>query len=301
MVVKDEKIVITPGSIAKWISLGFIGLLALIAVFGSFYTVGPGERGIVLTWGAAEPMASEPGLNFKIPIAQGVVLMTVQTQKYETDASAASKDLQVVSAKIAVNYHLNPEGAVELFKEIGAGYQERVMQPAVQEAVKAATAQYTAEELITKRALVKDNIQTTLSERMGLRGIIVEDVSIVNFDFSSQFNEAIELKVTAEQNALTEQNKLKTIEFQAQQRVAQANGERDATIAVAQGQAQSIELTARAEAEKIRLQNQELAKSPQYVELVKWQKWNGALPTWYMTGDTGNSMLMQVPSPAQAE
>jgi len=294
----DGSIDLPVGKIVFW---GVAVLLLMIAVFGSLYTIGPGERGVVLNWGAAQSVAAQPGLNVKWPIAQSVVKITVQTQKYETAASAASSDLQVVSSKIAVNYHLNPDGAVELYKEIGINYQERVMMPAVQEAVKAATAQFSAEQLITQRAVVKEKIQTALADRMRSRGIIIEDVNIVDFDFSAQFNAAIETKVTAEQNALAEQNKLKQIEFQAQQRVAQATGERDAIIAEAEGKAKSIELTAAAEAEKIRLQNEQLAKSPQYVELIKWQNWNGALPQWYMVGSTGSNLLMNVPSPTQAQ
>lgn len=271
--------------LGKYVALGILGLLVIITLIGSIYTVGPGQRGIVLTWGKTEPVAAQPGLNFKIPIAQSVVKMTVQTQKYETDASAASSDLQVVSSKIAVNYHLNPEGVVELFRDIGVGYQERVMQPAVQEAVKAATATFTAEQLITERPLVKEKIQLSLAERMRLRGIIVEDVNIVNFDFSAQFNEAIEQKVTAEQQKLKAANDLERIKIEAQQAAAQGQGRADAVLA-----------EAKAEAEKIRLVQEQLSRSDNYVELQKWQRWDGRLPQYMMSiGDA--TPLVSLPSP----
>lgn len=293
----NKPIEIDPVDLAKKVLVwALVGVVVLTAVLGSFFTVGAGERGVVLTWGRAEAVAEDPGLGFKWPIAQKVVKISVQTQKYETAATAASKDLQDVSTTVAVNYFIEPSAVVELYKNSSLAFSMRIIEPAVQEAVKASTAQFTAEELITKRPAVKERITATLRERLGPVGLVVEDVSIVNFAFSAQFNQAIEAKVTAEQNALTEQNRLKMVEFQAQQKVAEAVGARDAQIAVAEGQARAIELTAAAEAEKIRLQNQELAKSPQYVELVKWQKWSGEFPEWYMVGADGSNLLMQVPA-----
>lgn len=271
--------------IIQGITLGSLGLLILFLVIGSMYTVGAGERGIELTWGRAENIAAQPGFNTKIPIAQSVVKMTVQTQKYETAASAASSDLQVVSSKIAVNYHLNPEGVVDLYKEIGINYQDRVIQPAVQEAVKAATATFTAEELITQRPVVKEKIQLSLAERMRSRGIIVEDVNIVDFDFSAQFNEAIEQKVTAEQQKLKAANDLERIKIEAQQVAAQGQGRADAVLA-----------EAKAEAEKIRLVQEQLARSSNYVELQKWQRWDGKLPQYMMTMGGEVTPLINVPS-----
>lgn len=271
--------------IIQGITLGSLGLLILFLVIGSMYTVGAGERGIELTWGRAENIAAQPGFNTKIPIAQSVVKMTVQTQKYETAASAASSDLQVVSSKIAVNYHLNPEGVVDLYKEIGINYQDRVIQPAVQEAVKAATATFTAEELITQRPVVKEKIQLSLAERMRSRGIIVEDVNIVDFDFSAQFNEAIEQKVTAEQQKLKAANDLERIKIEAQQVAAQGQGRADAVLA-----------EAKAEAEKIRLVQEQLARSSNYVELQKWQRWDGQLPQYMMNIGGEVTPLINVPS-----
>lgn len=268
----------------------FLGIGGLIVLFGGWYTINSGQQGILLTWGRAEPGSIEPGFHFKMPIAQSIVKFDTRTQKLGADASensydtAASKDLQIVKVNMAVNYHLISAKVPEIYTSVGPGYEETVMVPSLHDTFKAVTAQYTAEELITRREEVRQKIQELMAEKMKAYNIMIEQVSIVKFDFSDQFNTAIEQKVTAEQNALTEQNKLKVIEFQAQQKVAQANGERDAAIAQAEGQAQAIKLTAAAEAEKIHLQNQELAKSPQYVELIKAQRWDGKLP-WF----TGNS------------
>jgi prohibitin 2 len=254
--------------------LGVAGVLLLIAVFGSVYTIQSGEQGILLTWGRAEPGSVQAGLHFKWPIAQSVVKFDVRTQKYETGASAASSDLQVVSTNIAVNYHLEPSAVPVIFGEIGATYEAKLIQPMVQDSVKAATATFTAEKLITERPLVRERVLTSLQERLRPRGIIVEDISMTNFDFSPEFNKAIELKVTAEQQKLKASNDLERIKIEAEQIAASGRGERDAAIARAEG-----------EAAKVKLVREELERSPAYIEYVKAQKWDGRLP-WFTGGST---------------
>lgn len=255
---------ITPWKIVKYIFLAFLVIAILIITFSSMYIIGAGERGIVLEWGNPRQVAMSEGLHFKMPIRDEVVKMDIKTQKYEADASSASRDLQIVSTKIAVNFHLNPDMTPELYKTIGISYGERVIQPAVQEVVKASTAQFTAEELITRRADAKDKILDGLKERLSSRGVIVEDISITDFDFSAEFNRAIEAKVTAEQNALAEKNRLSQIEYQAQQRVAQAEGEAKAI---------------KAQLDAIKAQG-----GSEYVKLQAIGKWDGKLPT-VMLGD----------------
>lgn len=277
--------------VGKIIGWGLFAVFALIGIFGSLFTVDAGQEAVVLTWGKVNPVAVEPGIHVKWPIAQSVVRYDVKTAKYETSAAAASKDLQDVSTTITVNYHIAQGSVPTIHNEIGADYGTKLIQPMVQDSVKAATAQFTAEELITKRPVVREKIVEGLRARLDSRGIIVEDISITNFAFSAQFTAAIEAKVTADQNAQTELNRLKTVEYQAQQKVAQAQGERDAAIAIAEGQANATLLVATAEAEKIRLQNQELAKSPQYVELIKWQRWDGHLPPFMMGGGSSTPII----------
>ena len=174
-------------------------------------------------------------------------------------AEAASKDLQNVAAVIALNYNLMPDKVNVLWKEIGSQYKERIIDPAIQEAVKAVTAKYTAEELVTKRSEVRDLIKTTLRERLVKEYVLVSEVSIVNFDFSQSFNQAIESKVTAEQNALAAKNKLEQVKFEKDQRIAQAQGE----------------------AEAIRIQAQAITQQggENYVNLKAVEKWDGKLPT----------------------
>jgi prohibitin 2 len=193
--------------------------------------------------------------------------MDVRTQKYEAPATAASKDLQVVTATIATNYHIVPEQSPSIFSTLGLGYAETIIKPVEQESVKAITSKFTAEELITKREEVRLEIKVVLEERLRARNIIVEEVSIVNFDFSESFNAAIENKVTMAQNALAAQNKLEQIKFEAQQTEAIAIGQKNAKIATAQG-----------DAEAIRIIDEQLKTSPTYTEYLKVQRWNGILP-----------------------
>lgn len=244
-------------------SLGFIAFVVIMTlVFGAFGTIGAGERGIKTRFSAVTGEILNEGLFFKMPWVEGVVKVDVKTQKEESEASAASKDLQTVSAKVAINYSIDPNAVARLYQDVGTEYKTRLIDPAVQESVKAATAQFTAEELITKREQVKENIKTALVTRLSPSGIQVEQFSIIDFDFSRSFNEAIEAKVTAEQNALAAKNNLSKVQYESEQRIAQARGE----------------------AEAIRLQSS-AASSDNYiklkaleVELKALEKWNGQLP-----------------------
>ena len=239
----------------------FIFLLFAIGVFLDIFAIVPaGERGILLTFGKVEEIILEEGLNFKIPIIQIVKKIDIKIQKEEIDASAASKDLQIVTAKIALNYHLESEMVNKLWQSVGKDYKSRIIDPAIQEAVKAVTARYTAEELITKRPQVKDDAKIALSERLAKEFILVDELSIVNFDFSASFNQAIEAKVTAEQNALAAKNKLEQVKYEAEQRVVEAKGE-----------AEAISIQAKA------IQQQ---GGSEYVRLKTIEKWNGVLPVY---------------------
>lgn len=234
-------------------------LVGIIIVFGSVYIIHAGERGVLLSWGEADMIPQSEGLHFKVPIKQKVVKMNVQTQKYEAELTAASKDLQDVSTKIAINYHVIPERTPEIYRDTGVDYANKIIYPFEQETNKGITAQYTAEELITKREQVRAAMKSSLIEKLQPRGIVIEEVSIINFAFSPSFTAAIEAKVTAEQNALAAKNKLAQVEYEAQQRVAQAEGE-----------ARAIQI----QAEAIKAQG-----GAAYVQLQAIKQWDGKLPT----------------------
>ena len=244
----------------KIVKIAIIAVIVLVVgviIFSSFTVVSAGHTGVVLTFGAVEDTELDEGLHFKIPFIQRVVQINNRTQKIETEGSASSKDLQIVSYVVAVNYHVNDDSSASLYQNVGTDYGSVIVVPAIQESIKAVSAQYTAEELITKRQAVGDQIKEALSEKINQYGLTVEIFNIVNFDFSEEFNAAVEAKQTAQQNALKAEQDLARIEVEAKQKITQAE----------------------AEAESIRLIQEALAKSPDYVDYIKWNKWNGELPT----------------------
>lgn len=260
--------------IAGKIVIGLVIFFVFITLMGTFKIVSAGERGVVLRLGAVNRVMTE-GINGKIPFIESVHIMDVRTQKEEVKASSASKDLQTVSAVIALNFHVQPESVGMLWKSVGKDYQARIIDPAIQESVKSATAKYTAEELITKRSEVKDAMKLSLAERLQKDFIMVDEVSIVNFDFSNSFNTSIEDKVKAEQDALTQKNKLEQVKYEAEQAIAQANGVSQARV-----------INAEAEAEAIKIQAAAITQQggKDYVQLKTIEKWNGILPTQMIPG-----------------
>lgn len=275
MFLNKEGTDIDPKKVIKFALKVIGGIVLIVLFFNSFYRVEAGEKGILLTFGKMSDTTSDEGLHLKSPIGQDVVKMDVRTQKEEVDASAASRDLQTVNAKIALNYNVNPSMVKEVYQEFKQDYSARIIAPAIQEAIKAGTAKFTAEELITLRSEVKDQIKMVLKERLEPRGIVVSELSITNFSFSKSFDDAIEMKVTAEQEALASKNQLERIKFEAEQRVAKAQGEAEATKAEALGRAEAIRVEAEA-----------LENNPQLLELRAIEKWDGNLPTYMMGGQS---------------
>lgn len=244
----------------KWIVV-LIAFIIVISIVNPFVVVGPGERGIVLTFGAVQKTVFSEGLHLRVPVVQKVIKIDVRVHKSQTDAESVSKDLQDTHSTIAVNYHIIPEMASWVYQNIGLQYKERIIDPTVQEVVKAVTAKYTAVELITQRERVRSEIKQLLKTRLIGYSINVDDFSIINFKFSQQFTQAIESKQTAEQFALKAQRDLERIKIEAEQKIAQA----------------------KAEAEALRLQKAnitpELVKLRQIEASMKAiEKWDGHLP-----------------------
>ncbi len=239
-----------------------IGVILVFFLFlNPWVQIGAGERGVALNFGAVQNKVLDEGLHFRVPIMQVIIRVDVKVQKAETAAAAASADLQDVSSTVAINYHIIPDKANIVYQSIGIHFKERIIDPAVLEVVKAVTAKYTAEELITKRPAVSDAMKLSLTERLLTHNIAVDAFSIVGFSFSKIFMEAIESKQTAEQLALKAKRDLDRIKIEAEQKIT----------------------AARAEAESLRLQRANI--SPDLIELRKIEanlraieKWNGILP-----------------------
>ena len=207
----------------RWLWIVFIVIAVFVMIVNSpLGTVGAGERGIQLRFGAVTGKIFDEGLYFRIPFVESVQKMDVRIQKDEVAASAASKDLQIVTSKIALNYHLDPDSVNKIWQEVGKNYNARIIAPSIQEAVKAESAKFTAEELITKREEVKEKIKANLAVRLLKRSIIVDEFNIIDFEFYAAFNTAIEAKVTAEQLKLKADRDLERIVIEAAQKVADA-------------------------------------------------------------------------------
>ncbi|MDO9179722.1 MAG: prohibitin family protein [Agitococcus sp.] len=246
----------------KYAFIAFAALL-LVLTLNPFVVIGAGERGVVMNFGAVQKEILNEGLHIRMPIMQKVVIMNVQVQKGEGQGDAASKDLQQVTTNVAINYHLDPLKVAHIYQSIGTFNQvgERIILPAVSESVKAATAQYTAEELISKRQEVREKIRQLLLVRLAVYGVIVDDFSIVNFAFSREFSNAIESKTTAEQLKLKAERDLERIRIEAEQKILQAQ----------------------AEAESLRLQKENVTENLIKLRQIEMQqraieKWDGKLP-----------------------
>ena len=241
--------------------------LLFFMILKPWVQIGAGERGVVLNFGAVQQAVLGEGLHFRIPIMQKVVPMDVKVQKATTDATASSSNLQEVSSTVAINYHIMPDRANIVYQSIGIEFKDRIIDPAVQEVVKAVSARYSAEDLITKRSAVSDAMKSTLTERLFAHNIAVDALSIVGFSFSKIYMDAVESKQTAEQLAMKAQRDLERIKIEGEQKIA----------------------SAKAEAEALRLQRENI--SPDLLELRKIEanleaikKWNGILPS--VTGES---------------
>jgi len=278
-----------PGNVKKLtgtlVILLIIAVAAITVASTAMVRVPSGYRGVLLTWGKVEETVLPEGLSFKVPFSQEVVLMNVQIQKTESTEATATMDLQEVSTTVVVNYRLQPGSVNQIYRDLRDDYVSRVIKPNIEESLKATTAEYRAEELITKRALVKATFDDILAERLAIFNIDVTSVSLTDFQFSSSFMAAIEAKVIAEQQALQAKNELEKIRYEAQQQIIQAEAEKNATIARALGEAQAQIIDANATAQAISIITAQM--TDEYANYLWLKQWNGALPLVYTSDQQG--------------
>ena len=256
-----------PQGLGKKIAVFGVVVGGLIVLAGSTGIVGAGERGVLLRFGAVTGTIKDEGLYFKIPFAEEVALMSTQIQKYTAPVGSSSKDLQVVTTEVTLNYQLDPNSVGETYRNMRQDYESRVIQPYIQEAVKSTTANFDAEQLITRRPQVKDELQELMTERLAPLGIAVVQLSITDFQFSSTFQDSIEAKVKAVQQALEAENALRRVEFEAQQAITRAQAEaKGLELQKAQITAQLLDLR------RIEVQGRAV------------EKWNGVMPTVVTSG-----------------
>lgn len=250
----------------------FLMILAAIAVlitgFSSFTVVPAGHTGVVSRFGAVQEGILTEGLHLKIPFVESVTTIDNRVNVVETSFTAASKDLQTVTGAVSVNYRISPDSSAKVYRNFGLSVESTLVVPAVPECIKAVTARYSAEELITMRQTVSDEIKESIDEKIRPYGLYVEVFNITDFSFSEEFNAAIEAKQTAQQNALKAEQDLQRVKIEAEQEIEQA----------------------KAEAESYRLKNEQLTDM---ILLSDWiEKWDGHLPT--VTGGDGSSMMLDI-------
>ena len=246
--------------------------LVASALIASFTIVPSGSSGVRVTLGKVSDTVMESGLNFQIPLVQKTVVVNNQVQREDVQGEAASKDLQTVSYNVSVNYNVIASESAELYRTVGKSWSEVIIRPAIQESVKSAIAQYTAEELITSRAAVSNVMLEEINGRMSEYGINITEINIITMDFSPEFDAAIEAKTVATQQVLTEQQNLEKAKVIAEQKIVEAQ----------------------AEAEANRVKNESLTDKIIMNEFLS--RWNGELPTVMGSGENIIDISSLLPS-----
>ena len=242
-----------------------IAVVLLITVVNCFTVVEAGHTGVVVTLGKVNDTVLQEGIHLKIPFIQQIIKIDNRIVKLNVTTEAFSKDLQSVSTELAVNYRVDKDKSFSIYKNIGANYEAVLVTPAVNEVLKAITAQYTAEQSVTNRALISEGLVEGLNDKLNAIGLYVTDVNIINFDFSEAFITAIEEKQVA------------------QQKLLKAETEKQTAITNAEAEAESVKIRAEAEAEANRVISESL--DAQIIENKKIEKWDGKLPA--VTGGAG--------------
>ena len=265
-------------------SIGVIVIILALLAYMSLYTIEPGERGVLVSLGKMSNAIKMPGPHFRIPFVQNYYLMNVQVTKYESEETAASKDLQNTFTRVALNYTIDPAEVTKLFQNVGAQdvLTAKVIEPIMSNAVKAVTAHYNAEDLIAQRDKVRAQIEDQIRGALKKYDVDVQGVNITNFRFSNAYANAIEAKQVAQQNALKATYELQKVQTEAQQRVANAQADAKATVLNAEAEAKAMALKDKSVTNKILVLN-------------AIDKWDGHYPaTLLMPGSGKGSPLMNV-------
>lgn len=255
------------------IGLGVVFIIVLIVIFASLTTVPTGFVGVKTKFGKVQDDVIQEGLNIKAPFVEKIVKIDCKTKKIEETTEGSTKDMQTANVSIAVNYNVVKETANKLYKEVGTEFESILIEPAIQESIKSAMAQYTAEELITQRAAVSNKIQETLIGKISERGFSITEFNLTNIDFSDAYDKAIEAKAVKQQEVATAQAELEKQKIQNQK---------------------EIEI-AQKDAEVMRLKNQEITDKTLELKALDVKqslinKWDGKLPTTSL-GNSSNILF----------
>lgn len=247
-----------------WIPV--LAVAVVIMALSAFFIVPPGEVAIKTRLGSIVDSYSE-GMHFKLPMVESITRFSIQIQRANIKTQAFSKDLQTMNVLLVVNHRIQRETAVSIFRNLGPGYVDNIVNPAVQEVFKAIAARYSAEKVISERSTLVEEINAEVKERLTKKEIIVTDISVVDLDFTDQFLKAVEDKQVADQQAQMAGKLVEKAKRDAEQQIAKSRGE----------------------AEALRMQREQV--TPQLIELRKVdaqlkaiEKWNGVLPGYVGAG-----------------
>lgn len=264
-------------SVGKIIGAVVVLVFLVALIGGSIVVVDAGQTGVVLTFGRVSDTVLQEGIHLKIPFAQKVVMINNRIVKLEVNTEAFSKDLQTISSVIAVNYHVGKDASGAIYKNIGLGYEDVLVTPSINEVLKAVTANYTAQQLVGNRSDVSILLDDGINEKLNEYGIFVDELNIINWDFSEEYIRAIESKQVAEQNLI----KTRTEQEQA---LVIANTEAQKRVIAAEAQATEIMTIAEATADSNRIITESLTDL--YLRYETIQKWDGQLPKVTSGSDT---------------
>lgn len=276
------------------IPLAIVLAVALVIVGMPFTTVPEGHVGVVVHFGEAKDDVLSPGFNTK-PLFSKVVDMDTRWQRYSIQTAAFSKDIQQVDIVMSVNYALQKQGALKMYRSVGTKYADSIILPLVHEAVKSTFAKYSAEELVSNRDLISEEVFTELSQELEFYALSVKEVAIEDIDFSDAFTNAIEAKQVATQTLLqaeTEQ-KQQTLVATAEAERARIKAQADAEQRLIQAQADADAVKIAADAEAYRLEMESKFITDKVIQKETVEKWDGKLPTI-----TGGGALPIVDVPA---
>ena len=268
---------------SRLVGLILVVVFAVIFLSSSFVVIPAGHTGVALTFGKVEDTVLQEGLHFKVPFVQKIVVVDNRIVKLDVNTEAFSKDLQTITTVVAVNYHVGKESSQTVYKNVGMGFEDVLITPAVNEVLKAVTAKYTAVELVSSRAEVSMLLDDGLNEKLNSYGIFINELNIINWDFSEEYINAVEAKQVAEQNLI----KTRTEQEQA---LVSANTEAQKRVIAAEAEANEIKVLAEANAESNRILTESISEL-----LIKYQtvaKWDGKLPA--VMGGSDN-LLIDIP------
>ena len=250
-------------NIPIYIAYAFLGIVLL---FGTFFTVSEGQKALVTTFGKASNTIYSAGIHMKLPLIQHVKRFDVKTIRADYKTQTYTKDIQTATIVVSYSYNLIANDIVETYKEYGNDWQERILYPNLEQAVKAEVGTWNADTMVANRDKVAEDILKSLQERMIAHNypVAITNFQMINIDYSNQFEQAIEKKVIAEQAALEEANRTKQVEQTSKQKV----------------------VAAKAEAESMRIRANALAQNPKLVSYEAVQKWDGKLPQFMMGTST---------------